>query len=588
MKHLFLGAVLAACCSVLTQTSWALDDGDGTGNTCNDFNPLRNPYFGDLHIHTAFSLDAFGLGTRTTPEQAYQFAKGQQVGLQPRDVNGDPLRYAQIDRPLDFAMVSDHAEDVDSIAWQTTQDAAAQYYDRSADCTFTTFVGYEWSRAPYAINEFGQIEARNLHRNVLFRNSVVPAAVVSAQVVKYPEVLWDTLQGDCLNLVDGDNHCNVLTIPHNSNMSQGMMFEAYRPGGAPYDLNYAKRRARFEPLIEIMQHKGQSECLFSANDEMCGFELLPYGHLFAPWIGATEPKVEGTVRWALTEGLHLKTAVGANPLMFGVIGSTDTHLGTPGLVEESAAYPGHIATPPVLTGVTDSPELNPGGLAVMWATQNSRAALFDAMQRRETYATSGPRHIVRFFAGWDLPSDICSLPNNIEVAYENGVPMGSVLPIALAGQTTPQFFVSAFKDTGTENHPGNDLQRIQIIKGWTDANGDKHEQVFDVAGDPFNGASVDTNTCAASGSGFAQLCQLWQDPQFDLNQDAYYYVRVLENPSCRWMQRQCVASAEPINCADPGSVPSEYAQCCDPDTPKTVQERSWTSSIWYNKPPPGC
>jgi len=166
--------------------------------------------------------------------------------------------------------------------------------------------------------------------------------------------------------------------------------------------------------------------------------------------------------------------------------------------------------------------------------------------------------------------------------------MGSTLPAAPAGHIGPLFVVSALKDAGTASHPGTDLQRIQIIKGWTDASGNKFEQVFDVAGDPFNGASVDINSCATTGNGFADLCQLWQDPGFNRNQNAYYYARVLENPSCRWTQRQCIAAPNPINCADPESVPPEYAPCCDDNVPKTVQERSWTSPIWYDKPPAGC
>ncbi|MCR9104214.1 MAG: DUF3604 domain-containing protein [Gammaproteobacteria bacterium] len=590
MKTRIINALLVACAVGVTGPVQALDDGDGTANNCNEFNVLRNPYFGDLHVHTTLSLDASGFGTTTTPAQAYEFAKGQLIGLHPFDQMGDPLRSAQIDRPLDFAMVSDHAEDIDAAGWQAVQAAAALHYDRSTDCEFTTFVGYEWTRSPILLNEFGQIEGLNLHRNVLFRNSVVPASAVSAQVVKFPEILWDSLQGECIDLVDGNNYCDVLTIPHNSNFSQGLMFEAFRPGGAPYDQNYAQRRARFEPLIEVIQHKGQSECLFSANDELCTMELVPFGHLLAPWTGATQPKEESTIRWALTEGLSLKEQVNANPLRLGMVGGTDTHLGTPGLVEESAAYPGLFVDPPPPEGegVTDWIEMNPGGLAVIWAEQNSRAALFDAMQRRETYATSGPRHVVRFFAGWDLPSDMCALPNAVDIGYANGVPMGSILPFALQGETTPQFFVSAMKDAGTLAHPGNDLQRIQIIKGWIDTNGDKHEQVFDVAGDPFNGAGVDLNTCATTGTGFSSLCQVWQDPNFELDENAYYYARVVENPSCRWQQRQCVEATVPINCADPGSVPPEYAACCDEDFPKTVQERSWTSPIWYDKPPPGC
>ena len=302
------------------------------------------------------------------------------------------------------------------------------------------------------------------------------------------------------------------------------------------------------------------------------------------------------MRNALKEGLLLRDNVGANPFQYGFIGSTDTHLGTSGLVEESASYPGHggaaggASGATFSTGISDTPEFNPGGLAVVWATQNSRAALFDAMRRREVYATSGPRHVVRFFGGWNLPSNICDVgQDTVAIALsQQAVPMGSTLPLAGAGQTVPQFVVSALKDAGTLSNPGNDLQRIQIVKGWTDSDGEKHEEVFEVAGDPNNGASVDTGTCETSGTGSPAFCQLWQDPDFNAQQNAFYYARVIENPSCRWTQRQCIAADPSINCAEPASVPDEYAACCDVDVPKTVQERSWTSPIWYNKPPPGC
>ena len=255
--------------------------------------------------------------------------------------------------------------------------------------------------------------------------------------------------------------------------------------------------------------------LVGGSDELCDFEVIPWGHLAGNFIGPTVPKVEGTVRNALKEGLLLKDNVGANPFQYGFIGSTDTHLGTPGLVEESASYPGHggaaggASGATFSTGISDTPEFNPGGLAVVWATQNSRAALFDAMRRREVYATSGPRHVVRFFGGWNLPSNICDVgQDTVAIALsQQAVPMGSTLPLAGAGQTVPQFVVSALKDAGTLSNPGNDLQRIQIVKGWTDSAGEKHEQVFEVAGDPNNGASVDTSTCETSGTGLVrQLC----------------------------------------------------------------------------------
>lgn len=655
MKHTLLRITLSALCAALTPVAWTLDDGDGTAITCDHASSQRNPYFGDLHVHTTYSVDAFTQGVETTPEQAYRFARGETIGLHPFDTNGQPTRLTQIDRPLDFAMVSDHAEffgeytictdpgnplynnqrctvlrardpnalvswnlllaaaqdDVSRFAfcgpdgsvctqasqdiWQVMQDTAEAFYDRSSDCSFTTFIGYEWTGAPLVVNGQGEAEVLNLHRNIVFLNSLVPDKPVSYLDKPYPENLWNTLENECLNQVDGANACDVLTIPHNSNLSQGMIFETVKANGAPYGAPMALRRAKFEPLIEVMQHKGQSECLQpGANDELCDYEVIPWGHLAGNFTPPTTPRVEGTVRHALTEGLRLTDSIG-NPFQYGMIGSTDTHLGTPGLVEESASYPGHggaaggASGQAVRSGISDEPQFNPGGLAVVWATQNSRRALFDAMRRREVYATSGPRHVVRFYAGWDLPPNICSLPNLVDVADGSAVPMGGKLPRAVAGQTVPKFLVTALKDAGTASHPGNDLQRIQIIKGWTDAVGAKHEKVFEVAGNPENGATVNTETCETGGTGFADLCQVWEDPEFNLDQHAYYYARVVENPSCRWTQRQCIEADPAINCADPGSVPEEFAACCDANIPKTVQERSWTSPIWYDKRlPAGC
>ncbi|NND66876.1 MAG: DUF3604 domain-containing protein, partial [Halioglobus sp.] len=625
---------------------------------CTHFNALNNPYFGDTHVHTTFSVDAFTQGADTTPEQAYEFAQGTQIGLHPFDINGNPTRFAQIDRPLDFAMVSDHAEFFGEYAicldvghpdysdpmcvllrertnnafltwnqllgtpqanvsgatrfdfcgpdgsactaaapttWQRMQQAAAQYYDRSADCEFTTFVGYEWTGAPLRVNGNGEVEVINLHRNVMFRNSVVPNAPASYLDVPYREQLYDRLDAECLDADNGSNECDVLVIPHNTNLSQGVMLDNIKPDGNPYNFFDALKRVRFEPLIEVMQHKGQSECLAS-NDELCGFELIPWGHIAGNFLAPTTPLVEGTVRDALRAGLETRESLNVNPFKFGMIGSTDTHLGTPGLVQESAAYPGHGGASqgggpvPGAPGITDTAEFNPGGLAVVWAPQNSRAALFDAMRRREVYATSGPRHIVRFFGGYELPSDICSQQNPVQVAYNNGVPMGGKLPFDNPNTSAPKFMVSASKDVGVAGFPGNDLQRIQVIKGWTDATGTSHEQVYEVAGDPNNGASVDVNTCATTGTGFVDLCEWWEDPNWDADQNAFYYARVVENPSCRWSQQQCITANPALDCGNPGSVPAEWAACCDEDIPKTIQERSWTSPIWYDKAVdvPGC
>ena len=344
MKSIQVSTLLAIMCCCFIQSSWALEDKDGTSVTCDNFNIHGNPYFGDTHVHTTLSVDAFLQGVNTTPEQAYRFAKGEQIGLHPFDENGLPTRFAQLQRPLDFAVVTDHAEFFGEYAictnpsnplynepkcvslrkrngnlvgwnillgsvqtdvkrfpfcgpdgsvctqelapiWQGIQAAAENAYDRSPDCTFTTFIGYEWSGAPTAdygnVDAAGdvQVETLNLHRNVIFLNSKVPTAPTSYLDAPYPENLWDALETQCLNVVDGTKKCDVLTIPHNSNLSQGLMFETIKPDGSPYDKAHAERRAKFEPLIEIMQHKGQSECLPNGGDALCDFELIPWGHL---------------------------------------------------------------------------------------------------------------------------------------------------------------------------------------------------------------------------------------------------------------------------------------------------------------------
>lgn len=642
MARNVLAALLFAI--ALIQGANALDDGDGTANNCTQYNPLNNPYFGDTHVHTTLSVDAFIVGTETTPQHAYYFAKGIQIGLHPYDQMGAPTRFAQIDRPLDFAMVTDHAEyfgeysicmnpahpsysdskcvilrlrnfasalvwigqatvPQDQVArfsfcgpdgsictsesptlWQQIQLAAEQNYDRSADCEFTTFIGYEWTGSPTQTNQQGQFERINLHRNVMFRNSIVPAQPTSYFDAPYPEQLYDALDTDCINASNPTGDCEALIIPHNSNLSQGLTFANVNPDGSPYTMQDAARRQSYERMIEVIQHKGASECNPNFHDELCDFEFFSGDYP----IGA--PAVEqGSVRDALKEGLQARDTIGVNPHKFGLLGSTDTHIGTPGLVEESTDYPGHTGGSILPgTGATDLSLYNPGGLAVVWAPQNSRAALFDAMRRREVYGTSGPRHIVRFFGGYNIPTDICSQPNLVQLAYDNGVPMGSDLPMGNPTMASPRFVVSAMKDAGTAGFPGNDLQRIQIIKGWVDASGTAHEQVYDVAGDPANGAGVDVNTCATTGSGFTQLCGYWEDPDFDPGEDAFYYARVIENPSCRWSQRQCISLSVALDCEDP-ELATELVACCDETVPKTVQERSWTSPIWYKAGmPPGC
>ena len=454
--------------------------------------------------------------------------------------------------------------------WLEIQAAAEEHYDRSENCEFTTFVAYEYTAAPRSLNQ---------HRNVIFKGEVVPEQPPAYQENTTPVKLWEALTDRC-RLEDG---CEYLTIPHNSNLSGGTMFDV--PDESP---EYAATRQLNEPLAEIYQHKGQSECLNTMGagmqDELCGFEIVPYDNLSGNRFGganAGPPKEEDYLREALKDGLAREENIGVNPFKYGLIGSTDTHLGAPGLDNE-LNYPGHGgASTASGDGLPDEIEYSPGGLAVLWAEENTRESLYDAMRRREAYATSGTRPTVRFFGGWDIPIDACNRPDLIDVAYQIGVPMGGDLPANDDPDASPVFVVGALRDPGIAGDNAQPLQHIQIIKGWVEG-GEKMEMVYQVAGNPNNGATVDTASCNASGPGFAALCGVWQDPSFDPSQHAFYYARVVENPSCRWSTRQCNAAGyDEAACADPDSVPAGFADCCNTSFPKTIQERAWTSPIWY-------
>jgi hypothetical protein len=232
----------------------------------------------------------------------------------------------------------------------------------------------------------------------------------------------------------------------------------------------------------------------------------------------------------------------------------------------------------VPVGFSDDLEFNPGGLAVLWAEENSRDSLFAAMQRREAYGTSGTRPVVRFFGGWDYPHDLCDGQQLVERGYAQGVPMGSDLPAQPEGGPLPRFAVSALQDPGTQGEPGTPLQRIQIVKGWLE-DGEPREKVIDVVGGE-NGASVDLDTCEPQGRGAGSLCTVWQDPDFQADVPAFYYARVLENPTCRWSQYTC--NAAKVDCSQPDTVPEALAGCCSGEYPPVIQERAWTSPIWYS------
>jgi len=594
---------------------------------CAAVDPLRQPFFGDTHVHTSLSLDANLQGTRLRPDDAYRFARGEPVGIQPYDADGAALRTVSIDRPLDWAVVSDHAEflgtvavceDPDSAAydepgcrslrddpgtafvllnsltalsptatdypdlcgsdgqdcvdagvdvWGEIRDAAEAHYDRTDSCAFTTFYGYEWTAGPGTLN---------LHRNVIFRSHVAPERAVGYFDEPEVEGLWASLRAECLDVAD----CDVLTIPHNSNLSSGILFTTL-DDDAPHDAEQAATRALMEPLVEIFQHKGDSECLPGSPvaDELCGFEKLPYNSLAGTNLAQEgEPVAKDFVRDVLGEGLRYQAELGVNPYAYGIVASTDTHLGTPGLVDE-ATYPGHGGAgqsnrDALPEGLVDGAPLTPGGLAVLWAEENSREGLFRAMKRREAYGTSGPRIVLRFFGGWDYPADLCDTGELAATGYARGVPMGGLLPEAPAG-AAPTFAVAASADAGTTAAPGTDLQRLQIVKGWLE-DGAVRVDVFDVAGAPDNGASVDLQTCETQGGGFDELCAVWTDPDFDAAAPAFYYARAVENPTCRWHTRQCVAAG--VTCPTDDEA---WAGCCDERVDASVQERAWSSPVFY-------
>lgn len=601
---------------------------------CAAYDPLRAPFVGETHIHTAYSFDARIGDVTNTPADAYAFAKGAAVGLPPYDALGQPLRQAQLRRPLDFVAVTDHAEQFGevricespgdphydepecvqmrtllgtavplppgqqppavftfavpytgippfhrfawcddgscgtsaSLVWGDTQAAAEAAYDRSDACAFTSFVAYEWTLSPFGVNK---------HRNVIFRNATVPPLPITTIEAGDPQTLWTALKDQCL---DGLPGCDVLAIPHNSNLSLGQMFsETYDAAGAAF-------RSAMEPLIEMTQHKGDSEChpQFS-SDEECGFEKM-----VRTTLADTDPshvqKPLAYVRNILEEGLRQEQQVGVNPFQMGFVGGTDTHNGTPGMVNEADfgpvgalgsrdATPAFMVTPYPLGGI----ESQPGGLTIAWAEENSRDAIFAAMRRRETYATSGTRPTVRFFGG-TLAGISCGAGDFVERGYRGGVPMGGELG-GVNGDESPRFAVLATRDPGGNGDPSTPLQYVQIVKGWVDAAGATHEQVFDVAGSRNDAATVDTATCTPSGAGADTLCAVWKDPEFDPADRAFYYARVIENPVCRWSTYVC--NAQGIDCSNTGSVPADFASCCDTRFPKTLTERAWTSPIWY-------
>ncbi len=612
---------------------------------CADYRTERQLFFGDLHVHTAYSLDAAIQDTRNKPADAYRFARGEKIGLQPYDRAGQPLRELQLRRPLDFTAVTDHAEALGeaticrspgaagynhwqcyllrwmpklaltvlmgritaaqdgenlslcgkgktrcieqaSRSWDDIIAAAHAAYDRSSECRFTTFIGYEWTAS---------LDGDNLHRNVIFRNDnlgALPQPPPSSLQLRSSDDLIDALDRQCYQ----QPGCDVISIPHNSNLSNGLMFplgdDSATVGAqrATWDPAVARRRARMEPLFEVMQHKGDSECWYGpgVEDELCAFEKLPFDNFagsFYRTLSNPPSPLTGYARTVLLAGLQYQAEIGVNPWRFGLIAATDTHLGAPGAVSEED-HMGHggggkVATDSSDAIIPDTMEYNPGGLAAVWAEENSRDSLFNAMRRREVYGTSGPRISLRFFGGWNYSKSLCDSPNLARRGYAGGTPMGGAMePNPAWGRGGPQFVALAQRDAGTEGRPGAPLQRLQIIKGWVDAAGERREQVYDVAGSPANGASVELSTCRRQGAGHDRLCTVWSDPDYSADQHAFYYARAVENPSCRWSAYVCNANG--VDCSRPDKVAKAFKSCCASDHRWTIQERAWSSPIWLS------
>jgi len=504
------------------------DDGTTHPGTCPSSNPLKNPYFGDLHAHTSYSNDAFSFGTRNTPFDAYAFAKGKPLQIEPPDAGG-PI--TMIDRPLDFLAVTDHSESLDTAAWQSVQSAAAA---ANVPCSFTSFVAYEWT--------LGGSGPNMLHKNVIFASDKVPPNPLDSQAYPTQAELWSGLDQQC----KPEAGCQALTIPHNSNKSGGLAF-VFPAGTEPQMLKYQR-------LVEIFQHKGGSECFFdpaNPTDPGCNFEYLG---------GTVEPNLAASyVRTALKQGLVQYSNTKTNPFQLGIIASSDDHNGTPGNTREDT-WPGHHGknddtparriAPQLVDGGNGPPragETNPGGLAGIWAEENTRPSLYAALQRRETFGTSGTRIIVRYYQTWDATADPCADPSFPRALVDSGaVPMGGTMTAPPNANARPRFVARAWKDN-------TDLERIDIIKGWVDAQGQAQEKVVRL---PLTAG--------------APACVVWQDDEFT-GAPAFYYARVLERPTPRWSVYDCQAAprANPTACADGGVLNVQ------------IRERAWTSPIWW-------
>lgn len=637
---------------------------DLLSHACADRQPLRKALFGDLHVHTTYSFDAYSYGVTATPEDAYRFAKGEPMAYFPRGPQGELTGEIQIDRPLDFLAVTDHAEFLGEYGlcnqkeyaaydtaycmtfraggreamiataipltlepaqrmsevcrqgdeaclsatrslWRNIIDVAENAQDHSDACAFTALVGYEYTGSP---------ASSNYHRNVVFRSAQVPDRPVSKFEAQHDYQLWEELSRSCTP----EDGCEFLTIPHNSNLSNGRELAPYADLQLTRENRerFTRARLQYEPVMEIFQHKGNSECengfpgITGPPDELCAMEQIrPLGKpgmtgrvsinngelsigplTDNPTVRCEEGKlgfggIQGNgclsqndfLRSALLSGLQEQQELGMNPMKYGVIASTDTHMATAGAAKESE-WRGHILSEWNRSGRLAGGTLipggklgNPGGLTGVWAEENSRDAIFSAIQRREVFGTSGPRIRPRLFAGWEFGADLCNDPQMIATAYAQGVPMGADLPARPQPSGSPRFLVIALADPAGDATP---LQKLQIIKGWVSSAGDANYMVYDVIGDLDSTAGVDLQTGDRFGSGHSQLCAVFEDPDFDSGEHAYYYLRAVENPSPRWSLLDCLSYDE-----------TERPEVCnEPEIFTSIQELAWTSPIWYSAP----
>ena len=575
-------------------------------------NPLNNVYFGEQHLHTVNSADAFSFGTRGTPEDAYKYAKGEPVVLA---TTGETAKKST---PYDWAAVTDHAvylgqmamlldpdspmqdtpvgkmtaagegeaafqelfnsvavnEPVDYMmdpgimksAWQGQIDAANNAYEPGK---FTTLIAFEWTSQPNYMN---------LHHNVFFRDDVGPKRVFSSFDSEHREDLW-SYQEHQRSL----GHEN-LSIPHNSNVSNGGMFALHKSSGEPIDADWAERSARNSPAVEILQTKGASEThpALAPHDEFADFEQGFKHRLGSNGLVAAVDR--SFVRNALTDGVGFKEMIGVNPYKFGIVAGADSHnaisdneefnyVGVHGNTDKTPEV--RMASTGSVAGEAAIMFGTPGATGV-WAPENTRPAIFDGIARKETFGTSGPLIRVRFFGGWRFDDDLHKDSDFVERAYASGVPMGGDLPPMPKDADAPTFSVWALKDPESGN-----LDRVQIIKGWYDESGNGRQKVYDVAWSdsrqkdehgkvPPVGNTVDISAATYQNTiGVSELAATWTDPDFDPTRHAVYYARVIEIPTPLWSTYDAVQLGIDLH----------------PDAPAWIQERAWTSPIWYTPAP---